>query len=58
MCHAGGHFAHGDQPTGRLGSFGLHLCLFFGLAPSGDVGGNHHLRQTAVNPAQVTRSDF
>ena len=50
---AGGHLAHGDQAAGVLGAGGLQLGLFFGLSAWRDVGGNHHLRQAAIDPVEV-----
>ena len=56
--HAGCHFAHGDEAACGLGLFGLGGGLLFGLAALGDVGGNHHLGQAPVHPAQVARAYF
>ena len=53
MRHAGGHLAHGDQAAGVLRACRLQLGLFFGLSAWRDVGGNHHLRQTAIHPVEV-----
>ncbi len=49
MRHTGGHLTHGDEAADRLGALGLALCLLFGQATGGDIGGNHHLRQSAVH---------
>jgi hypothetical protein len=58
MRHAGGHFAHGDQSTRGLCALGLLSRQLFGLTARGDVTGNHHLRQTAIGPVDVTRTHF
>ena len=52
------HLTHGDQAAGRLGPLGLHGGLLLGVAARGDIAGNHHLRQTAIGPAQVARAHF
>ncbi|MDT4839712.1 hypothetical protein FQZ97_735090 [compost metagenome] len=56
MRHAGGHFAHGDQAARGLGLVGLRGGLLFGVAARRDVGGDHQLRQSAVDPGQVARA--
>ncbi len=54
--HARGHLAHGDQPARRLRAVGLRGGLFLGIAARRDVGGDHQLRQAAVDPGQVARA--
>ena len=56
--HARSHLAHGDQPTGVLGALGLGGRLCLGDAARRDVCGDHHLRQPAIDPTQVTRANF
>ncbi len=47
------HLAHRDQPAGVLRTVGLCRCLLLGQPPGRDIGGNHHLGQAAIDPAQV-----